>query len=83
MDERKQEDEGKVELTLSHDEALVFFDWLARFNSAEEKYLADQAEERVLWDLEAMLESVLVELLDPNYKQLVEKARAAVRDPAL
>ena len=40
-------------LKLSHDEAIVFFEWLARFNAFEEHQFEDQAEQRVLWDLEA------------------------------
>lgn len=53
------ESEDQVHLVLSADEALVFFEWLARFNAAEHEF-DEQAEQRVLWDLESMLESVLV-----------------------
>lgn len=70
----------KITLELSHDEALVLFDWLYRFDQSEHKTFEDQAEQRVLWNIEAMLESVLVEPFDVNYKELVEEARARVRD---
>jgi hypothetical protein len=47
-----------VVLTLSRDEAVVFFEWLSRFTSQEGHRFEDQAEERVLWNLEAALESI-------------------------
>lgn len=71
---------GKVALGLSREEALVLFEWLHRFNQSEGHEFADQAEQRVLWDIEAMLESELVEPLDPKYEELLAAARAKVRD---
>jgi hypothetical protein len=68
-----------VEIALSNDEALVLFEWLARFN-AEEREFEDQAEQRVLWDLEAVLETRVPELFSPNYAVRVAEARARVRD---
>lgn len=70
----------KVIFELSREEAIVFFEWLARFNKSEDKRFEDQAEQRVLWNLEATLESALVEPLDPNYAQVLAMARAKVRD---
>ncbi len=69
-------------LELSKEQALVFYEWLSKFNGAEGRQFDDQAEERVLWDIEAMLESTLVEPFDPRYEELVANARQAVRDPA-
>jgi hypothetical protein len=71
---------NKVTLELSREEALVFFEWLTRFNKAEWVSFDDQAEQRVLWDIEGMLESTLVEPLDPKYNELLAAARAKVRD---
>lgn len=70
----------KVMLELSNDEALVLFDWLRRFNHSEAKTFEDQAEQRVLWDIEAMLEASLVEPLNANYDESLAAARARVRD---
>ena len=75
-------DGAKVCLELSPDEALVLFEWLSRFNETGDTKLEDQAEQRVLWDLEAMLQSKLVAPLDPAYHELLARARANVRDPA-
>jgi hypothetical protein len=72
----------KVRLELSRDEALVFFEWLTRLNKVESAEFEDQAEQRVLWDIEAMLESSLEEPLDPAYSELLAQARARVRDSA-
>lgn len=69
-----------VVLTLSTEEALVLFDWVSRYNAEEQRNFQDQAEERVLWDLEAMLESQLVEPLSDGYERALEGARACVRD---
>ena len=70
----------RVALELSGDEALVFFDWLRRFNKGEHRVFEDQAEQRVLWDLEAILESTLSEPLDPKYLEVLAAARGRVRD---
>ena len=70
-----------VTLELSRDEAIVFFDWIGRFNNARGNAFEDQAEQRVLWNLEAMLESLLEEPFDPKYEAILARARAQVRDP--
>ena len=68
-----------VNLPLTRDEALVLFEWLGHFNNREHEF-EDQAEQRVLWDLESMLESQLVEPFSPAYRDLVAAARERVRD---
>lgn len=72
--------EPKISVELSRAEALVLFEWVARFNKTRRSDFEDQAEERVLWDLEAMLEAVLVEPLESKYDDLLASARAKVRD---
>jgi hypothetical protein len=74
-------EQRKVTLELSREQALVFFEWLSKFNATEGRRFKDQAEERVLWDIEAMLESTLVEPFEGRYEELLAKAREAVRDP--
>ena len=70
----------RVKLELTTDEALVLYDWLVRFNQRDRADFADQAEARVLLDLEAMLEKTLVAPLQSNYAELLARARANVRD---
>jgi hypothetical protein len=69
-----------VKIELTSDAALVLYDWLTRFNQREEIDVADQAEERVLFDLEAMLEKALVAPLQADYAELLAQARSHVRD---
>ncbi len=67
-------------LELSSHETCVFFGWLRPFNQTEPKAFEDQAEQRVLWGIEAMLESTLVGPLDAKYDELRAAARARVGD---
>lgn len=68
-------------LELSREQALVFFEWPSKLNAIKGRRFEDQAEERVLWDVEAMPESALQEPFDSRYEELLAAARAAVRDP--
>lgn len=68
-------------LELTNDEAIILLDWLSRFNEKENQdSFKDQAEERVLWDMEASLEKIINETFDVNYVELLSKAREKVRD---
>lgn len=69
-----------VSLEVSRDAALVLFEWLARFNESGLPTFVDQAEQRVLWDLEADLESRLTEPFAADYNSRVAAARATIRD---
>lgn len=71
----------KISFDLSKDEALVLFEFLARFNKEPRaNVFEDQAEERVLWHLEALLERQLLEPFDPSYAKLLQEARDRLRD---
>ena len=70
-----------VRLELTRDEALVLFEFLARFGDSELLALQDQAEERTLQNLQCLLEKQLVEIFDADYEVLVESARERLRDP--
>jgi len=79
--ESTRENNKDVTLNLSDDEALVLFEWLSRFNEKEYQSLfKDQAEQRVLYDLEAVLEKVIVESFDSDYSKSLSKARENIRD---
>jgi hypothetical protein len=69
-----------VHIEFSDDEALVLFEWLSRHDDPNALEFQDQAEQRVLWDLLAHLESALVAPLLPDYQDRLAKARAEVRD---
>lgn len=77
----RDNDGAVVTLELTNEEALVLFDWLARSTGGKPAAFVDQAEQRVLWDIESMLESVLVAPISPDYNSQLAAAREAVRDP--
>ncbi|WP_197429140.1 hypothetical protein [Microbacterium sp. CCH5-D1] len=65
-----------VEVQLTAGEALVLFEWLAAANESD-ALVVDEAQRRVLWDLESQLETKLVEPFLPGYRALVDEARNA------
>ncbi len=73
--------DNPVQILLSPDEALVFYNWLARVNKSEELRFEHQAEQRVLWDIECILETKLVEPFKPDYDAFVQSARDSIADP--
>lgn len=67
-----------VELTA--DAALVLLVVVARLNESESLAFEDQAEQRVLWDLEAALEAAIPSVTAGDFSGQVVRARARVRD---
>jgi hypothetical protein len=78
----KRSDSGPIAVYFTLDEALVLLAFLERGQKAGNNYgtIEDQAELRVLWDLDAILESSLVAPLSPDYLAQLARARDAVRD---
>ncbi|HKF58244.1 MAG TPA: hypothetical protein VKJ45_22565 [Blastocatellia bacterium] len=72
--------EETVHIGISKARALVLYEFLSRFMEDKGLIIQDQAEERVLWDLQSDLERVLKEPLLPNYRALLEAAREKLRD---
>jgi hypothetical protein len=74
-------DQQKINLTVTKDEALVLFEFLARFNQSEHPDIfEDQSEQKTLWILEGQLETQLVEPFKPDYKDILKEARNKIRD---
>ncbi len=70
-----------VDIPLTKDEAIVLFEFLARFKESNGLHrFEDQAEERVLWTIESVLEKELSEPFRADYQEIVKKARENVRD---
>lgn len=62
-----KEKEG-ILLKLSNDEALVLANWLFRFNETDHtKFIEHQSENRILWDMESILEKSTNEIFTHNY----------------
>jgi hypothetical protein len=69
----------RITIELTRDEAVVLFELLARDESATGIVAVEhEAERKVLWILEGLLENVLVEPLRSDYRDLVETARKNV-----
>jgi len=66
--------EEHVEISLPQSEALVLFEWLANDETGQRK-VPDKAEDVVLLRIEAQLESKLVEIVKPDYRNLVDAAK--------
>ena len=60
------------------DRALVFLDWLGRFSESDSFDELSQAEQRIMWDLEASLEKSVSGTFDGDYKELVAAASARI-----
>jgi hypothetical protein len=69
-----------LKIELQGDHALVLYDLIARLNATGKMTFEDQAEQRVLWDLESELERHLTATFATDYDSQVKKARARVRD---
>lgn len=79
MEAKKINDKILIEIT--KEEAIVFLTWLTEFNEKNnQEIFQDQAEERILWDFEAVLEKVIDETFDENYIEILSNARKKVRD---
>ncbi len=73
--------DDKVNIELTKEEAIVLFEFLGRFNENDDlSRFEDQSEQRVLWDVECILEKELSEPFRADYQEIVKKAREKVRD---
>jgi hypothetical protein len=67
---------AKIELKAQ--EALVLIDFLLRFRDNESLSIEHHAEECILWDVCALLESQVPELLAKDYRTQLKRARSLV-----
>ena len=70
--------QDEIALKLSKQEALVFFEWLAKVEPMGTTVFQHPSEEKVLWRLQGQLESVLSEPFAANYAEIVAEARRSV-----
>jgi hypothetical protein len=69
-----------MEIKLTNEEALVLFEFLSRFSEQDILGIEDQAEMRVLWNLQSLLEKLLPESFLKDYEIILNKARSQIRD---
>jgi hypothetical protein len=77
---RVQEQLMQVTISLSRDEALVLFEFLARFDQDNDFTLRHTAEYLAFQRVAAQLEKTLVEPFSPDYDALLEAARNRVAE---
>jgi len=65
-------------IELSNNEAIVLMEFLLRFSDDDKLEIEHEAEKQILYNLCASLESEMPEILDPKYKELLEKARNVI-----
>lgn len=72
---------NKIQIELTKDEALVFFEWISEYNKGAKKTkgILDKSEEVLFWNFEATLEKLLTEPFLENYNELINKARKRIR----
>lgn len=63
-------------IKFNNNEVLVFFEWLDKF--VENNEIIDEAEQKILYDLECLLESTLEESFMENYKDLIHIAKKSI-----
>jgi len=64
-----------VTITLSYDEALVLFEFFARFDESSDFTLRNTAEYLTFSRISAQLDKSLVESFNPDYTALLKAAR--------
>lgn len=65
---------GSITIELSRDEALIIFELLGRTEESTSSIVEDDAEQKVLWNLQGKLELILTEPFQPNYHDLDRKS---------
>jgi hypothetical protein len=64
---------------LTKEEAIVLFEFLSSAEETDKLHFANEAEERVLCSIHAVVEKNLVEPFRPAWTEILEQARAKVR----
>ena len=73
-----QPDGRSVDLKLTHDEALVLFEWTHRQEDEHYngKFFIDAAEQVAVWNLTASLEPLIEELFSSTYREALQAAKS-------
>jgi hypothetical protein len=70
------------DIHLDADSALVLFEFLSRLSDDDRLSIDDAAEGHVLGQIHGVLQSALVEPLEPDYRDLLERARSRIKHQA-
>lgn len=74
---RLHEKDGDCTIRFSNDELLVIFDWIAQSDQHENNEL-DSATQLIFEEFECLLESILAEPFDNDYRLLVRAAKSRI-----
>ena len=72
--------EDRLAIALSHDEALVLFEFFSRFRTENRLSLKNNAEFLALSSVSAQIDKLLVEPLRAEYPELLSAARERVAE---
>jgi len=67
-----------VSIELTKSQAIVLFEWLSKHDEADDVKYDYDAEQRIVWRIQAILEKTLTEPFKDNYTQILEQARNEV-----
>ena len=72
----------KINIELTSDELIVLSDLINRLSDTNflNNFYEDQAEERALWNLDAILEKNTAKILNKNYSEELQISRNNLRD---
>ena len=72
----------KINIELTNDELIVLSDLINRLSDTNflNNFYEDQAEERALWNLDAILEKNTAKILNKNYSEELQISRNNLRD---
>ncbi len=71
----------KILISFDKDEALIFFEWLSKLSDDEKnhnKIFSDSIEEKIVYELESILEEAIPEIFESDYKKKVLLAKKRI-----
>lgn len=70
----------EIPISLTKYEAIVLFEFLARFTDNDKLSVEDPAEEQVLWNVHGLLEKVLSEPFSTSWGEILDHARKCIQN---
>lgn len=73
---------NEIIIKLSQEQSIVLWDLLYRINTKQvlNTFFEDQSEQRILWDLESIIEKETSDIFSGDYLENLAKARESIRD---
>jgi hypothetical protein len=71
---------GEYQFSITEDEAIVLFEFFARFENKEKLYFVHPAEYIALMKISAQIDKTTSVMFKKNYVELLEEARARIAD---